>query len=263
MPDRHLEALLRARDDPSLQPVRAADRMRGDHDLVGAERPQRVVDRLQRIAVADDAARVDACRFQAAEGRVQPPLRGRARAVLVRDPVAKRRVEGRADDEHLLVDTGGSLGDGREQLGAADRLVRHDEDPPDVFGHGRRLGAERRLVPARANPPADHDGGEHCEDDHAEPGRNRCGRDDQREVADRQQQEAVRVCLAADGIPHRARGGTPSSRRRSTSRRRSASRCPGSRRRGGARACSGPGTRGSWRRAAASGRRRHAPRAGR
>ena len=60
MGDRDGEALARFLDDAALEPVRAALGMRGDDDLVRAEGPERVLDRLQRIAVADLALRLDA-----------------------------------------------------------------------------------------------------------------------------------------------------------------------------------------------------------
>jgi len=44
--DRNVEALFGCADDVALEPVRAALRMRRDDDLVGAERAQRVLDRL-------------------------------------------------------------------------------------------------------------------------------------------------------------------------------------------------------------------------
>ena len=55
-----VEALARLVDDAALEPVRAARGMRRDDQLVGRERAQRVLDRLERVAVADLAARVDA-----------------------------------------------------------------------------------------------------------------------------------------------------------------------------------------------------------
>src|SRR5947207_11824116 len=101
MRDRDREALARACDDAPLEPVRAAFRMRRDDHLVGAEGPERVLDRLQRIAVADLAARVDPRPAEPLEARLEPLLRLGAGPVLVGGPVPDRAVQGRRHDEHL------------------------------------------------------------------------------------------------------------------------------------------------------------------
>src|SRR6185437_17038246 len=75
--DRNREALARVLDDAALEPVRAALRMRGDDDLVRPERPERVLDRLQRIAVADLAARLHARLRQLRKAPVEAFLCGR------------------------------------------------------------------------------------------------------------------------------------------------------------------------------------------
>ncbi len=74
-----------------------------DDDLVGAEGPERIVHRLNRIRVADLAARLDPLGGQGAQRLLQPVMGERPGAVLVRGPVAERRVEGGADDEHVGV----------------------------------------------------------------------------------------------------------------------------------------------------------------
>ena len=56
------EALTSAGDYSPLEPVRAAFRVGRDDDLVGPEGADRVLDRLQRVGVADLAARLDAVR---------------------------------------------------------------------------------------------------------------------------------------------------------------------------------------------------------
>ena len=72
--DRHARSAPRAPGhDAPLEPVRPALGMRRDHDLVGAEGAQRVLHRLQRIAVADLAARLDA-------GRREPRERASSRS---------------------------------------------------------------------------------------------------------------------------------------------------------------------------------------
>src|SRR5207249_8550331 len=121
-------------DDAALQPVRAAFRMRGDDDLVGAERPQGVLHRLKRVAVADLAARVDPELRETGQAQVEPLLGARPRAVLVRQPVPERRVERRADDQDPGPVAGRRAPDRLAQALARDRLVRDDEDPALVLG---------------------------------------------------------------------------------------------------------------------------------
>ena len=55
--------------------------MRRDDHLVGAESAERVLDRLQRVAVADLAARLDPRFPEAAEALLEPLARLLARAV--------------------------------------------------------------------------------------------------------------------------------------------------------------------------------------
>src|SRR5438105_11051258 len=100
--DRHRETLAGAVDNAALEPVRTSFGMCGDDDLVGPESPQRILHRLKRLSVADLAARVDAGFPQAGETAVEPLASRIPRLVLVRDPVLERRVQRRADDEHLL-----------------------------------------------------------------------------------------------------------------------------------------------------------------
>src|SRR5207248_5413881 len=100
--DRHGEALPGAGDDTALEPVRPALRVRRDDDLVGAEGAELVLDRLQRLPVADLAARLDPRFAQARQARTEPLLRRRAGLVLVGGPVLERLVQRRRHDEHLL-----------------------------------------------------------------------------------------------------------------------------------------------------------------
>ena len=98
------EALARPFDDTALQPVRLAFWMGRDHELVGGERAERVLDRLERVAVADLAvAVIPAARIATSEAssRCWQP---RPCAVLVGNPVLERRVQRGHDDEHVLVD---------------------------------------------------------------------------------------------------------------------------------------------------------------
>ena len=134
--------------------------MRRDDQLVGPERTERVLDRLDRVAVADLAGRLDARALHRLEARVEPLLGLLPRVVLVGGPVAKRRVERRADDEHARVAPPAIRS--RivvEELRAADRLVRDDQDAVSlgrarlpapavpvrpVHGAGRRTTRARR-----------------------------------------------------------------------------------------------------------------------
>src|SRR6185437_8342239 len=77
-----VEALAGAVDDAPLEPVRAAGRVRRDDQLVGLEGADRVLDRLQRVAVADLPLGVEAVGAHRLEAAVQPRLRGRTRVVL-------------------------------------------------------------------------------------------------------------------------------------------------------------------------------------
>ena len=77
--------------------------MRGDDDLVRAERPECVLDRLKGIGVTYLAVRLDTLFGKCGERRLEPRLRVRPRAVLIRSPVPKRRVQRRTDDEDVGV----------------------------------------------------------------------------------------------------------------------------------------------------------------
>ena len=82
----HVVALARELDDALLEPVRASRWVRREHDLVRRELPERVLERLKRVAVADLASRGHPDARELREARVEPRLGGGARAVLVRRP---------------------------------------------------------------------------------------------------------------------------------------------------------------------------------
>jgi hypothetical protein len=87
MRDRHRKTFTRFLHDAPFEPVRAAFRMGRDDDLVCAEGTQRVLYRLEGVAVADFASRFDAGFRKLGEALVEP-LRSRGSgAVVVRDPV--------------------------------------------------------------------------------------------------------------------------------------------------------------------------------
>src|SRR5918995_6030884 len=198
--DRDREALACGFDDPALEPLRAARRMRRDDQLVRAEGAKRVLDRLQRLRVADLAADVlDAGVAQPLHARLDALLRFRARRVLVRDPVPERRVQRRRHDEHLFAVTGGAIPAHRAESLPADGLVRDDEDPVLALG---ALTARNDLLRPRALA-AEEDRPEHTcrqqdEDGNTEPRVDERRDDDQREVDEGANDELERGCLAAE-----------------------------------------------------------------
>src|SRR6266545_3741224 len=241
--DRAREALARLLDEALLEPVRAADGMCRDDNLVGAERAQRILDRLEGIAVADLAADVEAGLSEVAYRRLYALLGRCARPVLVRKPVAERRVEGRGNDEDLDVAAPRAPDQLLAQHAPSDRLVRDHEDPvPGVLvlmhHHGRPT--RRGLVPV---PPRDRAYRDGCNGD-TEPCVCARGADDQRGADDDDAEKAKGVSLGAQRVSH-LRGCKPSCRPLSTLRRRSASRFRRSRPRGGARARNARGRPGS------------------
>ena len=117
----------------------------------GAKVLRHVLDRLERVVVADRPARLEADAADRGERRVEARLRGRARRVLLVDPVPDRRVQRRADDE----DPASRLPSARLRIAessalAADRLVRDHEDPLLTGRMRRRRLRHRRLVAGRA-----------------------------------------------------------------------------------------------------------------
>ena len=86
--DRDGEPFAGVLDDAPLEPVRTSLGMGRDDDLVGTERAERVLHRLQRVGVADLPGGVDAERAQSLEAGVEALLGGPASSVLVGGPVA-------------------------------------------------------------------------------------------------------------------------------------------------------------------------------
>src|SRR5438876_8046773 len=98
--------------------------MRRDDDLVGAEGAERVLDRLQRIAVADLTAGFDPLPAEPRETRVESLLRLRSGLVHIRRERLHRRIERRRDDQDLRRVTRAVLFDALAQGLTADGLVR-------------------------------------------------------------------------------------------------------------------------------------------
>jgi hypothetical protein len=120
--------------------------MGGDHDLVGGEAVEDILDRLERIGVADASVSVDAFGLEPLEVASEAPLGRREGLVLVLHPVAHSRIERGRDDEDLASFGRGPGADGLVEYRALDRLVRDDEDPAagGVQG-GLHLDSFRRV----------------------------------------------------------------------------------------------------------------------
>jgi hypothetical protein len=103
--------------------------MRRDDDLVGVEAVEDVLDRLERIRVADTSAGIDTCRLEPVEAAREALLGRREGGVLVGGPVANARVERGCDDEDLASFRNRPGAYGPVQNRSLDRLVRDDEDP--------------------------------------------------------------------------------------------------------------------------------------
>ena len=110
---------------------------------LGRERPDRVVDRDERVTVADLPAGVDADRGEPLERVAEPLLGSSARRILVGRPRLEPRVERGADDEEARPLGERERADRAQQFLAGHRLVRDDEDPP-------LLGISDLLDPARS-----------------------------------------------------------------------------------------------------------------
>src|SRR3954447_26661537 len=108
--------------------------MRRDDELVGLERPQRVLDRLYGVAVTDLAGRLDARAPHGLQARVESVLCLLTGLVLVGGPMAKGRVERRADPEHARRAIGHAWTDPLGELRAGRRLV--PRRPPAVLLRG-------------------------------------------------------------------------------------------------------------------------------
>ena len=113
-----------------------------DHDLARRKRPQRVLDRLKSVAVADGAARLDARLCELGDRDREALLGLDAGAAEVRRPVREHGVEGRREHEDrgagaaVAAPRGANRLDGRVAL---DRLGRDDE-------HASALSARRSAT---------------------------------------------------------------------------------------------------------------------
>ena len=169
----------------------------------GPERPQGVFDRLERIGVADLAVRGEPRLAELGQARVETLLRG-ARAGSSSDArcCSGDGCAGATTSTFVAVALA-LLPDHRVQRLARDRLVRDHEDAPLVVRvRERRRNARRRLVAPAQEGEVDGDERQHDEHRDAEPHVDDRADHDQREVADRQQQEPKRLGLAAKRIPH-------------------------------------------------------------
>ncbi len=157
-------------DEALLKPVRAVLRMGEDEDLVGRERPQRIIDCLQRIVGSNAAA----CRYP--EVGEHPKILidsgpcDCASGVLLVCPMPKGRVQSWSDDEHLTLTALCPFADLLSKPFCADSLIGEDEDAtPPVSGRSRSLGRlDRRLLAHDDNHESDAGEGERHDDDDAE-----------------------------------------------------------------------------------------------
>ena len=171
----------------------------------GRERPDGVLDRDERVAVADLPAGVDADRREPLERVVEPLLGRGARRILVGGPRLEPRVERGAHDEEARPLGERERADRAQELLARDRLVRDHEDAslvgisdlldPDALGSRRALA---EVHPHRRD-------GQRDERQEAERRRDPRRHHDERERADRDQQELERRILAAKRAFHRLR----------------------------------------------------------
>ena len=89
-------------DDVSAQPTRACPHLRRDHDVLGWKPVQRVLDRQERVRVADDTLGLDADEPEPLEAVAEPGFGHAACLFVVRGPVPQPGVERRGDDEYVV-----------------------------------------------------------------------------------------------------------------------------------------------------------------
>ena len=131
--DREVEALACALDDSVLEPVRAPRRMGRDHDLIGREHPERILDRLDRVVVSDGAARVDSVLGEGGEDSSRR-ICAAVRAVSSSEVQWRIRVFRAGDDEHLRVALLRAAHDLVAEGAAGDGLVGDYQDPVPAVG---------------------------------------------------------------------------------------------------------------------------------
>ena len=202
--DRHRVALARARDDASLQPVRAALGMRRDHDLVGAEGAERVLHRLQRVTVADLAARLHAVALELGQAAVEPlaapapapesssEARWRSGVFSAGLTTSTRVLP--CEASCLICSSSGSP----PTVSFATTRIRRSPSGP--LRTGEACTGAARLT--RAPPPPDDGDAQHDEDHQAGPGVDHAGDRDQGEVDDRAEQEPKRLAFAPERVLH-------------------------------------------------------------
>jgi hypothetical protein len=122
--DGELEAATRPRYELVGEPDRALGLASND-DLVGWERQEGVLDRLQRVGVTDATPCVNADAFETIKPRGYSFLRTAAGGIFVRHPAPEPRVQCRSQDEDRGV-----------RKGSRDRRVQSDDENTRL----RRLG---------------------------------------------------------------------------------------------------------------------------
>ena len=123
---------IRGRADPpvpdhiALEPVLPAYRVGHDHDRVGVERPDCVVDRLRGIGISDLALHAQPLMRASCEGAREELLGRLAPECLVVEPELQPRRQGRREHEHLGPFARPLANLGKERITGA-RLIRHDQ----------------------------------------------------------------------------------------------------------------------------------------
>src|SRR5215213_11759246 len=139
-----VEALLGLRDEPVLEPVLLAARVREEHDLVGVVGHERVLQGEQRVLLAGVARGVDAGVVETLDGLLLHGLGALDRGIGVGEEEALLRVQRGRDDEHLgavgvLLAHCGAKGVGGHGLGyEGEDLLGHAGVIPDRRHHERR-----------------------------------------------------------------------------------------------------------------------------
>ena len=129
------------------EPARALPGMRDDDDLVGTEVTKLVLDRHERIGVADLPLRGEALLDRPRERRLESLVRFLALAVDVRRPAMRPR--GHDRHEHVELDVGSAGHQLAAELLTGQRLADHHEDVALPARCAMRMGSVRRLLERR------------------------------------------------------------------------------------------------------------------
>src|SRR5215218_2276540 len=132
--DWEVELGARPLDDPGLEPVRAIRWVRRDHDLVGSERAQLVLDRDQRALRTDLTGYLETRVARPVQALLEPLAGVHELGVDVRHRIVDAREQDRGNDPELGPRR--PTQQRRAQLRARERLVRDDQCPRPASTHG-------------------------------------------------------------------------------------------------------------------------------